>query len=178
FGPPPHQGGPPHHGGHRPHHPPLPPFFANLTDEAFKQFFRIVKDRNLTKAERESKLRKWAADQGEEFAEKQFVFQKQFDKMRKGHEELEAKVQKLAKEILQNVTDLITQISDIKNNTQLKMDEEKEQIRSLLYSYPRPLVKIMKLAIHAAIKSTVSFQPQEPLSTKPFPTVTDFTTMF
>lgn len=60
--------------------------------------------------------------------EKQFVFQKQFDKMRKGHEELEAKVQKLAKEILQNVTDLITQISDIKNNTQLKMDEEKEQV--------------------------------------------------
>lgn len=55
------------HHGHKPHHPPFPPFFANLTEEDLRQFFSIVKDRNLTKQQRDDKLSEWAAAKGKEF---------------------------------------------------------------------------------------------------------------
>lgn len=57
---------PPNH-GHRPYRP-LPPLFANVTKEDLKTFFSIMRDRNLTKEERDTKLRDWAEAQGTEFA--------------------------------------------------------------------------------------------------------------
>ena len=66
------------HGGHKgpeeqPEFPTLPPFLANVTAEAWKEFFDIVMDMNLTKAERLSAMRSWAAAQGDQFAVSIFV---------------------------------------------------------------------------------------------------------
>ncbi|KAK5985408.1 hypothetical protein GCK32_009493 [Trichostrongylus colubriformis] len=89
-GPPP----PGHHGHHGQHGPPPPPYLKNLRGSAKREHAMIMFDKNLTLAEKEEKLMKWAIDNNI----KDQV--KDFEEKRKSHmEQVKANVSKLIDEL-------------------------------------------------------------------------------
>ncbi|VDL84890.1 unnamed protein product [Nippostrongylus brasiliensis] len=132
-----HEHGP--HGHHHHHHgPPPPPYLKNVTDDARKEFFSIVKSKNITIAE----IRKAVLEWGEKYGIKDQV--EQFEEDRK----------KFIEEFKKNVTELIEQLptafekfSAIKEDLSLTHPEQEDKLEELQAGRPE-VYHVLKAAFH------------------------------
>ncbi|WKY02471.1 hypothetical protein Q1695_016048 [Nippostrongylus brasiliensis] len=126
--------------GHHHHHhgPPPPPYLKNVTDDARKEFFSIVKNKNITIAE----IRKAVLEWGEKYDIKDQV--EQFEEDRK----------KFIEEFKKNVTELIEQLptafekfSAIKEDLSLTHPEQEDKLEELQAGRPE-VYHVLKAAFH------------------------------
>ncbi|KHJ79415.1 hypothetical protein OESDEN_20939 [Oesophagostomum dentatum] len=110
--------------GHHPHTPPLLPFLHNVTDDARKEYFDIMRNENLTVAQQKVKINEW----GDKYKVLDQV--KEFDK----------NLTKLKNEVKQNVTKLIGQLSEALVNMSAIVDNENQTTKEM-YSAIHNLTK-------------------------------------
>uniref|UniRef100_A0A0N5AHF1 DUF148 domain-containing protein n=1 Tax=Syphacia muris TaxID=451379 RepID=A0A0N5AHF1_9BILA len=152
-----------HHHGFGPH---FLPFLRNLTQEQRQSFFEIVSNRNLTKAEVRTQLQQWANNVGGNMTEQL----NEFDQKR---QETKQRADEKFNEIIANVTSLAQQVKQIKDNMQITMSEEFEQIKKLFDEQSMSVMKAFKAVEMAAFKEAMrSVEGQQPEET--LPTVQQF----
>uniref|UniRef100_A0A0M3II47 ANIS5_cation-bd domain-containing protein n=1 Tax=Ascaris lumbricoides TaxID=6252 RepID=A0A0M3II47_ASCLU len=102
----------------------LPDFLKNISTEGMNDFCDVVRNENLTKAETEQQLDKWAQDQGGDIYEQ---FKNYTDQKKQIREDIQQKIQ----ELIANVSKFISDEEEVLKDTSLTRRQEREQLMNL-----------------------------------------------
>ncbi|VDM77247.1 unnamed protein product [Strongylus vulgaris] len=103
-----------HHGKQAPHRPAPPPFLRNVSAEARRNYYNILKKKNETIAQQKEEIRTWAETYG----------------VKDQVEKFEANLTKHKMELQANVTELINKLPDLyKELVRVYNDEEQTPLQ-------------------------------------------------
>ncbi|XGW31451.1 hypothetical protein V3C99_009982 [Haemonchus contortus] len=122
------------HGGHRDHHhhhhhhgPPMPPYLRNASEEARREYRKIMSNDTMTIAQQKKEIEEWAKRNNVEEQVKEF----------------NANMTKHRDEVRKNVTSLINFLSKALEQSSKILDDEnqtrpqmKEKMRQLIVTFP------------------------------------------
>ncbi|KAK6015215.1 hypothetical protein OSTOST_19363 [Ostertagia ostertagi] len=117
--------GRPRHHGHRGLHRPLePPYLENVSEEARKDYFKIMFNDNLTVAEEKEKLEEWAKEYKVE------------DQVKKFEEHME-EVKKNVTELIDSLPTALKEFSEMLEDPNLNHREIAEKLRAFIKTNPQ-----------------------------------------
>ncbi|KAK6039602.1 hypothetical protein COOONC_22893 [Cooperia oncophora] len=130
-------GGPgPHHIG--PQHGPPPPYLRNVTDEARREYFKIMSNGNLTIAEQKKEVEDWAkTNKIEEEVQ-------EFDEQRKAHME---EVKKNVTKLIGSLPTALEDFSKVMENEDQTRKQREQKKRELSDTNPKAF-HVLEFAFH------------------------------